>query len=76
MTRYLNLGGNSNVKNFEIGETHIDVQFGDGSIYRYSYLSAGKMHIEQMKLLAQKGMGLNSYINTKCSKLYESKFRQ
>ena len=55
MTRYLNLGGNSNVKEFFIGEDYIDVVFKDRSIYRYSYVSAGREHVEHMKILAQVG---------------------
>ena len=73
MERYLNLGGRSNVIYFEIGFDYIDVQFGDYSIYRYSYMSAGKNHIEHMKYLARAGKGLNSYIMNYCKTLYESR---
>ncbi len=62
MEQYLNLGGNSNVKAYLIGQDYIDVVFGRGSLYRYSYKSAGKDKVEHMKMLARKGVGLNSYI--------------
>lgn len=62
MEQYLNLGGNSNVKAYLIGQDYIDVVFGRGALYRYSYRSAGKDKVEQMKMLAKKGIGLNSYI--------------
>ena len=41
MEQYLNLGGNSNVKAYSIGQDYIDVVFGRGARYRYSYRSAG-----------------------------------
>lgn len=62
MVLYKNLGGNSNVHAFSIGTDFIDIQFNGGKIYRYSYCSAGKEKVEQMKRLAKQGQGLNSYI--------------
>lgn len=72
MEKYKNLGGNSNVAAYEIGADYIDVQFGGGKVYRYSYKSAGKEKVEQMKLYAQKGSGLNSYINLYARMNYEN----
>lgn len=72
MQEYKNIGGNSNVKEFWIGTDYIDVRFnGTDKIYRYSYNSAGKEHVEQMKKLAKVGHGLNSYINHYVSNAYE-----
>lgn len=63
MQVYKNLGGDSNVKGFVIGEDYIDVQFnGTAKVYRYSYRSAGRGKVEEMKKLAIIGKGLNSYI--------------
>ena len=63
MQVYKNLGGDSNVKGFVIGEEYIDVQFyGTAKVYRYSYRSAGREKVEEMKKLAKIGKGLNSYI--------------
>jgi hypothetical protein len=62
MDRYKNLGGNSNVAAYEIGHDSIKVQFFDKSTYLYTYQSAGAAKVEQMKLLAMNGKGLNSYI--------------
>lgn len=62
MQIYKNLGGNSGVRAFSIGENYIDVQFSSGTVYRYSYKSAGIEKVEQMKILAMQGNGLNSYI--------------
>ena len=71
MQFYNNLGGNSNVRAFSIGVDYIDVQFNGGSVYRYSYRSAGREKVEQMKRLAVQGIGLNSYIMRNARKDYE-----
>ncbi|GEK74252.1 MULTISPECIES: hypothetical protein [Halomonas] len=62
MQPYLNLGGDSGVRFFEIMADRIRVQFSTGAMYTYSYASCGQHHVEQMKTLAQNGHGLNSYI--------------
>ena len=71
MQQYKNLGGNSNVIAFSIGEDYIDVQFATGKPYRYSFRSAGKDKVEEMKRLALQGVGLNSYIMRNARKDYE-----
>jgi len=64
MERYKNLGGDSGVSHYEIGSDYIDVKFsGTFRTYTYSYSKAGSSHVEQMKVLAIRGSGLNSYIN-------------
>lgn len=75
MDTYKNLGGNSNVIAYEISSDSITVQFGDGSIYLYTYQSAGRENIEQMKVLAIEGRGLNSFIMRHARKAYASKVR-
>lgn len=64
MTQYSNKGGDSGVLAYEISDSKISVKFSDGSIYHYSYASAGQGNVEKMKKLAQQGEGLNSFINT------------
>lgn len=63
MKRYARLSGESGVVAYAIRATEIDVQFVDGTIYTYSYGSAGREHVEQMKLLARAGEGLSGYIS-------------
>lgn len=75
MITYRNLGGASNVRAFEIGGDSITVQFGDGSIYLYTYRSAGRDNTEQMKVLAMSGKGLNSFIMRHVKYGYEKKWR-
>jgi hypothetical protein len=74
MDRYKNLGGNSNVATYEIGHDSIKVQFFDKSTYLYTYQSAGAAKVEQMKLLAMNGKGLNSYIKKIVNKQYAEKW--
>ena len=62
MQRYANIGGNSSIVGFEIEPTRIRVMFSDGSLYSYSYASAGRSNVEQMKQLALSGYGLNAFI--------------
>ena len=62
MPRYRNLGGNSGVLSYELGDDFIRVTFLDGEEYLYNYESAGRNLIEQMKRLARRGKGLNAFI--------------
>ncbi len=75
MRRYQNLGGDSGVAAYEIGDNSITVQFSTGAVYLYTDRSAGTENIEKMKSLALGGEGLNSYINRNVRKGYESKLR-
>lgn len=64
MTQYSNKSGNSGILAYEIRDSQISIKFSDGSVYHYSYISAGQSNVEQMKKLALQGEGLNSFINT------------
>ena len=75
MERYADNNGDSGVAGFEIGDDRILVQFSTGSIYEYTYASAGSGNIETMKSLAISGNGLNSFINTNVKKNYSRKIR-
>ncbi len=75
MERYRNLGGDSGVVAYELGDDSIAVEFSDGSLYLYTYQSAGSHNIEEMKVLAVAGRGLNSFINNNVRKKYASKLR-
>ncbi len=75
MERYANRGGDSNIVAYEIEQSSIKVQFGDGSIYLYTSQSAGAANLEHMKQLAKAGQGLNSFINRVVRKRYASVLR-
>ncbi|AEW85173.1 hypothetical protein HUE46_13145 [Flavobacterium columnare] len=71
MERYRNLSGTSAVYSYQIGNDFIKIRFASGAIYTYSYNKAGAYHINQMKTLALKGLGLNSYINRNVKYKYD-----
>ncbi len=73
MQRYKNLEGNSGVTAFEIGDDYIKVEFKDGATYLYNYSRPGQHDVEQMKRLAIKGIGLNSFIKKNVKENYASK---
>lgn len=67
-----NNSGDSGVEFYEIENTALIVQFVKGGKYRYTYESAGKEHIEEMKRLAIKGKGLSTYITQHVKDRYET----
>ena len=75
MEKYKNLGGDSNVMQYQLGEGSILVMFGDGSLYEYTNSSAGPSAISTMHRLAVAGRGLNGFISTTVRKNYSRKIR-
>ena len=73
MTKYKNLSGESGIIAYEIGSDFIRIQFADKEIYLYTENSTGAAHIAKMKELAEKGRGLNTYINQHVRGNYEKK---
>ncbi len=71
MPRYANLGGDSGVESYEIGDDSITVIFSTGVPYLYTSASAGSANIERMKSLARRGEGLNEFINKYVRDKYE-----
>ena len=73
MTKYKNLSGESGIISYETGSDFIRIQFEDKGIYLYTEDSSGAEHIAKMKELAEKGRGLNTYINQHVRGNYEKK---
>jgi hypothetical protein len=71
-----NNSGTSGVEFYEIENKDIIVQFIDGSIYKYTYSSAGEESVEKMKELAIAGKGLTTYINQHVKDKYEAKLKE
>jgi hypothetical protein len=71
-----NNSGTSGVEFYEIEKEDIIVQFVDGSIYRYTYNSAGESAVEHMKVLALAGKGLTTFINQHVKDKYEEKLKE
>ncbi|HLA55577.1 MAG TPA: hypothetical protein VK623_05735 [Flavobacterium sp.] len=64
MKRYKNKSRISGVVAYETGTDFIKVKFtGSDDVYKYSYRSTGKPHVESMKDLAESGRGLSTYIS-------------
>ena len=62
MKTYENVGGDSTIVAFDIGDDSIKVKYTDGSVYLFTYQSAGSTNVEQMKKYANFGHGLNGFI--------------
>lgn len=75
MNYYSNLSGRSNVYSYAIASDNITVTFNGGATYLYTYSSSGVQHVEQMKILAVQGFGLNSYIGRIVKKNYAARLR-
>ena len=73
MTKYKNLSGESGIMSYELGSDFIRIQFEDKEIYLYTENSTGAEHIAKMKELAEKGRGLNTYINQHVRGNFEKK---
>jgi hypothetical protein len=75
MKPYKDLDKDSNILEYEERDDRITVKFKNGefSNYEYTYISAGRVAIEEMKRLARCGDGLNSFISKNDPK-YSRKF--
>ena len=76
MKKYKNLRGNSSVLSYESGVDFIHVVFCKGSYRNYLYNSIvpGTNHVDRMKVLAEQGYGLGSYISTTVKSRYARKW--
>ena len=64
MLKYPNKSGNSGVEAYRIGKSFIDVKFyKHKETYRYYKVMIGEKNFNTMCLLANKGEGLNTFIN-------------
>lgn len=73
MEHYKNINGDSGIEAYEILIDGIKIKFDSSCIYTYTNYSAGVNNIENMKALAKKGSGLNSYINKNVKHKYSHK---
>ena len=62
MQNYQDPDNDSNIARTEIKEDSLIVEFKPGEVYEYTKESAGS-NLEEMKRLAEKGDGLNAYLN-------------
>lgn len=62
MKAYRDINGDSGMSAYDYGDDWIQIQFKDGKTYEYQASNIGQTHITAMKILADAGDGLNSYI--------------
>ena len=63
MKAYNNITDSIGVCSYESGEDNIRIKFHTRKTYVYNYKYTGEEHVNYMKELAAKGVGLNNYIN-------------
>lgn len=74
MPAYKDVDRDSGIVWFGTGPDWIDLKWERGRfIYRYTHASAGAVHVEEMKRLAARGSGLNTYLNKHAARNYASK---
>lgn len=73
MERYKNLSGKSGVRAYQIREHSIVIEFEGNRKYLYNYDRPGREHVEEMKILAVKGLGLTTYISKVVKRRYARK---
>jgi len=62
MPRYRNLDGHSGVLRYETTPESITLTFVDGDRYEYTHVRPGRPAVERMKVLAESGRGLSTYV--------------
>jgi len=75
MKRYQNLSGNSTVAAYELAKDAVTIGFKTRAVYIYNNQSAGPANISRMKVLAQAGKGLGTFIDANVKKLFARKTR-
>ncbi len=73
MKIYQDINNDSGIRGYDINDDSITVYFKSGGIYLYNYSVTGIHHVNHMINLAQKGNGLNSYINRNVRNRYARK---
>ncbi len=63
MKKYQDKHSNSGIYAYELGDDFIRVQFKSNSIYLYTDAITGQQNVTQMKLLAERGRGLCTFIS-------------
>jgi hypothetical protein len=63
MQPYGRPGQAQGVTAYDSGPDFIRIEFVDGSLYRYDASRPGWAHVAKMKMLAERGEGLTTYIN-------------
>ena len=63
MKPYRNRSGRSGVSAYAVGKGVILVRFTHDGTYEYTDAKPGRMHVRNMQMLAEAGVGLSTYIS-------------
>ena len=75
MVRYKNLSGDSKVVRYHLAKDAVTIRFSDCSVYIYDNQCADHATISKMKVLADAGKGLGTFIATNLKGRYSRKVR-
>ena len=73
MKSYEDRSGRGGITGYEILPDGIILEFNYKDEYLYDYSKPGKEHVEQMKILAERGEGLTTYVNQHVRGNYKKK---
>jgi len=76
LKNYKDLSGSGGITGYQFLQNGIILQFKSKDLYLYDYKKPGKQHIEQMKILAEKGKGLTTYVNQNIRDNYSQKLNE
>ena len=76
MKRYENRSGRGGITGYEILPDGIILEFNYKEEYLYDYAKPGREHVEQMKILAERGEGLTTYVNQHVRDNYRKKLNK
>lgn len=75
MEKYKNLGGSSSVAAYETAKDSMKIRYTTHSVYLYTNQSAGSENIRKMKILAEAGKGLSTFIDKNVKDRFSRKVR-
>lgn len=76
MKRYENRSGRGGITGYEISPDGIILEFNYKDEYLYDYSKPGREQVEQMKILAERGEGLTTYVNQHVRDNYRKKLNK
>ena len=76
LIKYKDLSGSGGVTGYKFVPKGIILQFKFNELYLYDESKPGKEHVEQMKILAERGEGLTTYVNQHVRNNYKKKLNK
>jgi hypothetical protein len=76
MKRYENRSGCGGITGYKPLSDGIILEFNYDDEYLYEYSKPGKEHVERMKILAEQGEGLTTYVNQHVRGNYKKKLNK